>query len=288
MKKILLIMPFIATLFLSSLIVGCTSKVDSLNARFAGKEVYICKNDYDIIPGKKFFKEVAPFSVNANQYNVYLSNDYGGNDGVGWISNKSNYIEEMEKDLISYPYCSKEEFEEYQARIKKAEEDRITKQKERVDDCKQAMSKAKSHHNEIKNIAGELMILDETITSNPENRTSNWNFCLKVMGHAENGIMVKSNCTPSPFVNLLLVAFIGCEDKSYFIYTSTKYADGECYKDSEYLHKDAGVYTWKGYSKLRAYQKTSYKVSEIDYITYLKDKSLKCCSDNNETSLCEE
>lgn len=141
-------------------------------------------------------------------------------------------------------------------------------------DCKQAIEKAKHHAEEIN--AKNLFVLDESKTSNQANHTGNWSFCLKVIDYDNAGIIVQSGCTASPLANILLNSFIGCEDKYYFIYTTDAYADRECYKNWEYFHEDAGVYTWKN-KRIRAFKATKFKISETDYHTYLRDKTISQC-----------
>ena len=179
----------------------------------------------------------------------------------------------------------KEKDEKIKAEKKKKEE-KIKVEKEADNDCIQAMSKAQNRSNQLDNLNGKLMVLDESITSNSENRTSNWSFCMKVVGYGKYGIVVRSECTFSPLVNLFLEPLIGCEEKEYFIYTDDIYADGECYKDWRYLHRDGGVFNWKG-KRIRAFAKSRFKISEIEYKTYLYDKNLRCCENNGKFGVCK-
>lgn len=259
------------------LICGCVSVDDVLNQEFSGHEVYVCTEQYNLTPGKKTIQNIEHLN-SYNHYKIHMLNNGGHEETLTWIYETTDFIAETQRDLIKHPFCTKQKYEQYLENIKRQKEAKVKaarKIKENNEDCKQAKERAKRRHDELNQIAGNLMILDETITSNPQNKTSNWSFCLKVIDYGNDGIVVESQCTTSPLANMFLKSFIGCEDKNYFIYTSDAYADGECYKDWRYLHQNSGVYNWNG-KRIRAYKATNYNISEIEYQTYLKDKTLQC------------
>lgn len=256
---------------------ACTSMEEMLNKEFVGREVYLCEPSFDgtAYPGKKIIKNITCTQSKANSCKINLLNENGSDESIGWYQSTSNYIGEMNVDLVSRPYCSLNKYKEYILEKQKKEEAQKTEEKNIIEDCKQAKEKARQRKEDIRKAEGNLLILDDSITYNDEGRTSNWSFGFKVVGYDNIGIIVESSCTFSPIANILLNAFVGCENKNYFIYTSDDYADGECYKNWQYLHKDAGVYNWNG-KRIRAFRKTNYKISEIEYQTYLKDKKHQC------------
>lgn len=275
------------SIFVFFFLIGCTTTGELLTQEFAGNEVFLCCNYNGITPGKKIIKMV-DISKSDNSYYIDLQNDKREKEQLVLKIKSTNYTVDFKNQLDYNPFCSQTEYEKQLQAHKRQLETRIKIQKkleQNIADCKQAISKSKQRRNEI-NKLGELFILDKTTTLNQTNHTSNWSHCLKVIDFAKDGILLKSNCTSSPVANLLLEVFVGCEDKYYFIYTSDKYADGECYKDWRYLHRDVGVYNWEG-KRIRAFKKTNFKVSEIEYQTYLKNKTLKCCTtDNNNVKIC--
>ena len=267
------------------MLIGCTNE-----RLIALKEQY--KNVRAEIPNSCHFLSDY-FRYDSDKNIQYISNIQYGKD---WTDTNKTYQtltidtadNVFDKLLKACEICSEErpediaKYAQYKASILKVQKEK----EEKVSDCKRAMEKAKLRNTELNNSEGNLMILDETITSNPENRTSNWSFCLKVIGYDNTGIVVRSGCTFSPLANLFLNPLIGCEEKEYFIYTDDDYADGECYKDWQYLHKDIGIYNWKN-KRIRAFKKSNFKISEIEYQTYLYDKSLKCCTSDGAAGLCK-
>lgn len=267
-----------------ALLGGCAVMEDTITENIAGQEVYVCYNESDLTIGKKTLLNIVDSNGyrQNNIFKIYMLDSSGRKESTMWQNTSKDYLDEIKRDLFHKPFCTKSEYEhllrekenERLADLKRQKELQETKERE-IADCKQAKIKAQARNDELKNKEGNIVVLDESITSNNENRTSNWSFCFKVVGYDNGGIVVESRCTFSPIANILLDAFVGCEEKNYFIYTSDDYADGECYKDWQYLHKYAGVYNWKG-KRIRAFRKTNYKISEIEYQTYLKDKTHQC------------
>ncbi|MBQ7659498.1 MAG: hypothetical protein IJS26_01970 [Alphaproteobacteria bacterium] len=268
---------------------GCTVMEDVMTEKLTGQEVYVCHNENNLTIGKKIVQNITD-SNEYGQNNVFkitmLDKKSGYQEMARWANTSPDYMSEIQQILVTRPFCTKAKYKQYLERQRKEKQEREEKERfkkeqeaakraEEIADCKQAIDKAQQRNNEIKNIAGNVVILDETITTSNQNKTSNWSYCLKVAGYDKEGIVVESRCTFSPVANLFLAAFVGCEEKRYFIYTQNDYADGECYKDWSYLHKDAGVHTWKG-KRLRSYKKTNFQISEIEYETYLKDKTHQC------------
>jgi hypothetical protein len=271
------------------ILASCAVMEDIMTEKLAGQEVYVCHNEQNLTIGKKIVQNITD-SNGYGQNNVFkitmLDKKSGYQEIALWTNTSPDYMSEIQQTLVKRPFCSKAQYEEYleyqrKEKLEREEKERIRKEQEaakraeEIADCKQAKEKALQRNNEIKSIAGNVMILDETIASGNQNRIGNWSYCLKVIGYDKEGIVVESRCTFSPVANLFLASFVGCEEKNYFIYTQNDYADGECYKDWSYLHKDAGVHTWKG-KRLRSYKKTNFKISEIEYKTYLKDKTHQC------------
>ena len=268
-------------MFIFFLLAGCVSAEELLNQEYSNKQIYLCQYYDGIAPGHKTIKKI-DISEHYRAYTIDLLNDKGEEEQLTLDIESSNYVTDI-KDQLSYkPFCSRTEYERQLEARRNAEK----RKKENLEDCEQAINRAQQRRNEL-NKLGELFVLDKTKTLNPSNHTSNWSHCLKVIDYSKDGILVKSNCTSSPIANALLSVFVGCEDKEYFIYTADNYADGECYKDWEYLHRDFGVYNWSG-KRIRAFRKTNFKISEIEYHMYLKDKSLKCCVNNGKISVCEQ
>lgn len=268
-------------LLLLSVLYGCKSSETLLTEHFSGEKIYVCHKQPTLTLGEKTIQYVEKLDI--NHYKMLLLNSNGDQETISYTLKSNNYITENKDMLTRAPFCLQSEYIMLQNKLKKQ------KEKERQEahkakliaqnaDCKQAIEKAKHRANEIN--AKNLFILDESKTSTQPNHTGNWSFCLKVIDYDNTGIIVQSGCTASPLVNMFLDSTIGCEDKYYFIYTADAYADRECYKNWEYFHEDAGVYTWKHTWKnkrIRAFKTTNFKISETDYHTYLRDKTISQC-----------
>ncbi len=290
-------------LLLLSVLYGCKSPETLLTEQFSGEKIYVCHKQPTLTLGEKTIQYIEKPAI--NHYQMLVLNSRGHQETINYTLNSNNYIAENKNMLTQAPFCSQSEYIALQNKLKKEKalaRDKLKKQKEKERqeankakliaqnaDCKQAIEKAKHRADEIN--AKNLFVLDESKTSTQPNHTGNWSFCLKVIDYDNAGIIVQSGCTASPLVNMFLDSTIGCEYKYYFIYTTDAYADRECYKNWEYFHEDAGVYTWKyawtNKRRIRAFKTTNFKISETDYHTYLRDKDINCCIHNDNVSVCE-
>jgi hypothetical protein len=149
----------------------------------------------------------------------------------------------------------------------------MTKQKEsmRIADCKQAIEKAKKHRNEIGE-PGTMRIFNAGHTTvNPEGEIISSEL-YRVMDFASNGVMV-SNCG--------FVVGASCDNERVFVYTTdTNYANEDVFRGKGLLYKRDGNYRYTtvigSQNSVPAYRATQYKASEIEYKTYLKDKTEEC------------
>lgn len=276
MKRFLLL----TLLFLA----GCANdKLVALNEQYSGNKIEMTDSCFLLSTNFKYDTN--------NNFQYASDSHYFANERKYTYTTLTTETDDAIFDYLlkAIEICSEDstEYAKYKDSILKVqnEKEELARKNEIADkDCQQAMGKAEKRSNELNN-EETLLILDESITTNAENRTSNWSFCLKVIDYDRAGIIVQSSCTFSPLANIFLNPLIGCEEKNYFIVTTDNYADGECYKDWRYLHKDVGVYNWKG-KRIRAFRKSNFKVSEIQYQTYLQNKNLRCCNNNGKIGVC--
>mgnify|MGYP005756854639 CR=1 FL=1 len=145
-------------------------------------------------------------------------------------------------------------------------------------DCKQAKEKAQKRLEQIKTALG--------MKSNEKN--IHYSLTGKVVDFADNGIIISTDCS-GVWANGWMLGALGtlmaanCEEERTFIYTkNTDYATNEKFNNKGLLYKKAGNFRYTTVTgatmSIPAYRETSYKASEIDYKTYLKDKSIKYCN----------
>ena len=166
------------------------------------------------------------------------------------------------------------------AEQKKKEQQAIAKAKTEAQkaDCKQAKEKAQKRLEQIKTALG--------MKSNEKNLR--YNLIGKVVDFADNGIIISTDCS-GIWANGWMFGTFGtlmaanCEEERTFVYTkNTDYATNEKFNNKGLLYKKVGNFRYTTVTgatmSIPAYRETPYKASEIDYKTYLKDKSIKYCN----------
>lgn len=115
-----------------------------------------------------------------------------------------------------------------------------------------------------------------------------YNLIGKVVDFADNGIIISTDCS-GIWANGWMFGTFGtlmaanCEEERTFVYTkNTDYATNEKFNNKGLLYKKVGNFRYTTVTgatmSIPAYRETPYKASEIDYKTYLKDKSIKYCN----------
>lgn len=166
------------------------------------------------------------------------------------------------------------------------------------EDCIQAVERAYQRRLEISNDyvmvypshTVEALTLDKKI-----NRYSmdGW----YVTDFADNGLIISTKC-PDAAASMALFGELGafaasaCKEESKFIYTkNTDYATDEVYGKHHLLHEKAGYYKYttilgKTHS-IPAEKELNISISEVEYKTYLRNKDLRCCINNDKISVCK-
>ena len=118
-----------------------------------------------------------------------------------------------------------------------------------------------------------------------------------VTDFANNGLIISTKC-PDAAASMALFGELGafaasaCKEKSKFIYTkNTDYATDEVYGKHHLLHEKAGYYKYttilgKTHS-IPAEKELNISISEVEYKTYLRNKDLRCCINNDKISVCK-
>lgn len=168
-------------------------------------------------------------------------------------------------------------------KTEKIEQERKEKaRQEHLADCKQAIEKATTRKTEIEKELGK-----EIITSNLSG---------EIVDLAKNGIFVENNCYKkykNAETMYMLNNFWGdvaymnaanCEENRRFFYTDhTDYIIGQQYSPGKLVVYD-GVYKYTTVAGSRnsvpAYKQTKYDKKEINYETYLQDKTNTDCPMN--------
>ena len=167
------------------------------------------------------------------------------------------------------------------------------------EDCAQAVERAYQRRLEISN---DYVIVYpshtvETVTLDKKiNRYSmdGW----YVTDFADNGLIISTKCPDAAasmalFGGLGALAVASCEEQSKFIYTkNTDYATDEAYGKHHLLHEKAGYYKYttilgKTHS-IPAEKELNISISEVEYKTYLRNKDLRCCINNDKISVCKQ
>ncbi|MDR1207227.1 MAG: hypothetical protein LBK26_02325 [Rickettsiales bacterium] len=171
------------------------------------------------------------------KYREYVYRDSGNE----FSCNVSNSVTTVEREQ-----CEQESKDKLTAYAFKG----ITAEKHKNTDCENAQSAAKAKYNAILEELGtdELLVLDYLVSD-----------------FAADGVFVNS-CN-----------FGYCP---VFAYTSDKYANQDLFNPKQILYKRDGVYEYQttagGVNSVKAYRPTKYTLKDIDYKTYLKNKSHKC------------
>ena len=77
-----------------------------------------------------------------------------------------------------------------------------------------------------------------------------------------------------------------CEEEKIFIYAvETGYALNEKLRKQENIYERAGAFMYQD-KPIKAYKEVQYKISIIEYKTYLENKDLKCCVKDKEAYSC--
>ena len=301
----------ITGLVLAFFVVGCTLTETLLNERFTGKEVFLCERSADgkARPGKKVVKSITCMRDNSNRCNVNLLNESGAYEVTSWSPKTNNYIEDMDINLISRPYCSSNGYKKYVLEKQRREEAKKIKEekiKANVADCTQAFDNARKRILELgEDIEVFSNVLSVDTFNGDVNKKSGWLSYFsekKVVDTTKNGIILSNDC--SLFKNIGNVAnktwlwkgllsaagnLIGslCKEEPIFIYNDnpSKYADKEIFSDNVSVYKRDGSFKYKN-AQIKAYRKTEHKVSEIEHTTYLNNKKLKCCVQEGKIAIC--
>lgn len=164
-------------------------------------------------------------------------------------------------------------------KTEKMEQERKEKaHQEHLADCKQAIEKANTRKQEI-----EKELSKEVISTGVSG---------KIVSLLSDGIFVENDCygkyKQAEAVSMLNdywgnMAYMGaanCRENRRFVYTDNDDYLVDHTFSSPYLFVSMGVYkytTLGGKTSVPAYKETKYKTSEIDYQTYLNDKSNTNC-----------
>lgn len=167
------------------------------------------------------------------------------------------------------------------------------------EDCIQAVERAYQRRLEISNDyvmvypshTVEALTLDKKINRYSMDR---W----YVTDFANNGLIISTKC-PDAAASMALFGELGafaasaCKEESKFIYTkNTDYATDEVYGKHHLLHEKAGYYKYttilgKTHS-IPAEKELNISISEVEYKTYLRNKDLRCCINNDKIGVCKK
>lgn len=223
------------------------------------------------------------FLVLENKYESFLDTAYNCNHNNQLTQiEKQQCYEQAENNFINWAMSggakkqiNKEIEQNRIAEQKKKEQQAIEKAKAEAQkaDCKQATEKAQKRLNQIKSSVGTDFIYD---------------IQGKVVDFADNGIIISTDCSGiwnnswwMGELGTLLAA--NCKEERSFIYTKdTNYATNDKFNDKGLLYKKVNNFKYTTVTgatmSIPAYKETSYKASEINYQTYLKDKSIAECN----------
>ena len=281
--------------FLLSLLIlsACTSAEEILNKEYVGKEVYVCNQNYSLSLGKKTIQKVTVHSSHniddeSEQYGYYTINFVDSN---GYYEAMS--FNNIKQELMEKPFCSASGYKKLEAEKQKAQAEVTEKQ----NDCEQAVENA---YNARKKLPQDIKMFNGSDTINLKKEVVEHNTVYQVIDTASTGIIVSNNCeliqnagdalTHSWAMDGILSAaghFVKtlCQEETIFIYTSqTDYATNERFRGNDLIYVRDGTYGYKG-KIIKAYRAGS-PASQIEYKTYLKNKQLKCCRENDKTKVC--
>ena len=280
MKKVLLFLICIALL-------SCATMSGQLTKKYAGQKVYSCH-------GSPYYKMSAGIkTVDHISYNdkwsskIYLIEEDGNQVMTEWttINGDRNISDDLPLYFKRDIFCSKEEYEQMQQKEAKDKAD--------IEDCIQAQEKAFQARKSMG--YEDIMIYSDNEFVNIHNKIVQrpQKFPHKVIGFTPKGILISADCSSVRNLNNVLSDMGGfvkmagmylessCSDEATFIYTNYKsYATNGAFDGRGLIYSRSGSYKYKNKAGITtnvpAYQETSHKVSEIEYKTYLNDKSLIC------------
>lgn len=185
----------------------------------------------------------------------------------------------VSKDVLDKDDESREAYQfldEYQKELERMEKEKQNRlknearKKERLADCQQAKEKAKKRAREIG--------IDKNDT---QKFTTFSGFGATVEEFLADGVIIKKDCGAIKAFGWWLFVdnadSTGCK-KEYVIYTNDKnYGTHEDFRDKGLLYQRVEHYHQYDGTYLPAYKETPYKISDVDYHTYLKDKTIKEC-----------
>lgn len=184
---------------------------------------------------------------------------------------KQQCIEQVKKDFTTWAMSggAKKQTKLAQAAEQKRQAAAKAKTEAQKVDCKQAKEQAQKRVEQIKTTLGANSI---------------YNMNCLVVDFANNGVIVSCNSLLATMLNEYGPSKASaCRDNRAFIYTkNTDYATNEPFNNKGLLYKRAGNFKYITVTgstmSIPAYRETSYKESEVDYRTYLKDKSIQYCN----------
>lgn len=262
-------------------------------------KLYLRNNKYDSKISYFNYKRYLPENIANNEAEfVKLFQFYKGYDGFirNEYGKKLDACEDVNLITVEKEQCKKEAYDWFyawaisggarkqtnlaqKAEQKKKEQQAINKERheEQLADCKQAKEKVAVRLKQIKTALG-LNVNEKNIQYSLEG---------KVVDFTNEGIMISSDCS-GIWANGWILGDIGvmaaanCTEERWFIYTkNTDYATGEKFSNKGRLYKKAGNYKYTtitgSINSVPAFRETPYMFSEVNYKTYLKDKSIQKC-----------
>lgn len=292
MKKILLLSCFLLISCQDVEVFNYSTELNTkLNTKFSGQKIYLCE--------KAGFPPKGAYTINDFDCRqkgctiLILNQDTGLEYIIDWETfdtyvDTQKYIDKFEKDMRMEPYCS---YKEYENQRKQREEIEI-KNKIQQEDCATAKETAWERRKKIG--YDVVYAYDDRDVVNIQGTVVHISSSqYKVIGFTPRGILISTTCDSarniSDALNQLGGAFgafgnyvsNSCKEKTEFIYTSyTSYATNEEFTGRGLLYARAGTYKYKNKAgntiSVEAYKETNYKATEIEYKTYLHDKTLRC------------
>lgn len=281
-------------LFLSMILVSCSTINGELNRKYAGKKVYFCSrtDDSGMSVGLKTIDSIK--YVNPTNARIYFIEENGNKAERDWES-MNNIHKDMPRYLSEYPFCSKEEYEQMLQKENEEYEQTLRKEaKNKIDneDCRQAREKAYQARVNMKYDDIKVYSDNEFVSVNNK-IIKNSPYPYRVIAFTPKGIIISADCSSVRNLNNTLSEMGGfikmagmylegsCSEDTTFIYTKYKqYATNGVFNGRGLIYSRSGSYKYKNRAGITttvpAYQETNHKVSEIEYKTYLHDKNLTC------------
>lgn len=154
--------------------------------------------------------------------------------------------------------------QEHAKQQKQAEKEQKAKFLEDITDCEQAVEKALEYRMQLSDT--KIYTFGKGFTVNKDGfvKTS---FASQIADFAKDGVFIR-------------VYDEGW--KKYFIYTKdTDYADNETFRETEFIYEKTGNYKYTATDgsthSVPAFKATKRKVSDINPMTYIKNKNVICC-----------